>query len=185
MCFGSCGSWALEHRLSACGTQAQLFRSIWNLLGPGIEPFLATPRPLLQGSCLENPMDRGAWQATVFRVAESELTETTYHACTFTFFAPLVSPARYLSISSDFYKNQHLFHWFFSTAFLFSISLIYALISIISFLLLDLDLHFFPFPSFLNWKFRLFLLNTSLISSSCYKFPSKHYFCCIWQILIT
>ena len=26
---------------------------------------------LLQYSCLENPMDRGAWQATVHRVAKS------------------------------------------------------------------------------------------------------------------
>ena len=26
----------------------------------------------LQYSCLENPMDRGAWQATVHRVAKSE-----------------------------------------------------------------------------------------------------------------
>ena len=26
---------------------------------------------LLQYSCLENPMDRGAWQATVHRVAQS------------------------------------------------------------------------------------------------------------------
>ena len=25
----------------------------------------------LQCSCLENPMDRGAWQATVYRVAKS------------------------------------------------------------------------------------------------------------------
>ena len=29
-------------------------------------------------SCLENPMDRGAWQATVRRVAESDRTE---HVC--------------------------------------------------------------------------------------------------------
>ena len=29
----------------------------------------------LQYSCLENPMDRGAWQATVHRVAESDMTE--------------------------------------------------------------------------------------------------------------
>ena len=29
---------------------------------------------LLQ-SCLENPRDRGAWQATVFRVAESDPAE--------------------------------------------------------------------------------------------------------------
>ena len=29
----------------------------------------------LQHSCQENPMDRGAWQATVHRVAESDMTE--------------------------------------------------------------------------------------------------------------
>ena len=28
-------------------------------------------------SCLENPMDRGAWRATVYRVAESDRTEST------------------------------------------------------------------------------------------------------------
>ena len=33
----------------------------------------------LQYSCLENPMDRGAWQATVHRVAESDTTEATEH----------------------------------------------------------------------------------------------------------
>ena len=31
----------------------------------------------LQYSCLENPMDRGAWQATVHRVTESDTTEAT------------------------------------------------------------------------------------------------------------
>ena len=31
----------------------------------------------LQYSCLENPMDRGAWQDTVHRVAESDMTEAT------------------------------------------------------------------------------------------------------------
>ena len=32
----------------------------------------------LQYSCLENPMDRGAWQATVHRVCtESDMTEAT------------------------------------------------------------------------------------------------------------
>ena len=32
----------------------------------------------LQYSCLENPMDRGAWQAMVHRVTESDLTEHTH-----------------------------------------------------------------------------------------------------------
>ena len=31
----------------------------------------------LQSSCLENPMDRGAWQATVHRVIKSQTTEVT------------------------------------------------------------------------------------------------------------
>ena len=28
--------------------------------------------------CLENPMDRGAWRATVHRAAESDMTEHNY-----------------------------------------------------------------------------------------------------------
>ena len=31
----------------------------------------------LQYSCLENPMDRGAWWAMVFKVAKSDTTEAT------------------------------------------------------------------------------------------------------------
>ena len=31
----------------------------------------------LQYSCLENPMDRGAWRATIHRIAESDMTEVT------------------------------------------------------------------------------------------------------------
>ena len=33
----SCGSWALERRLSSCGTQAQSLHSMWDLPGPGLE----------------------------------------------------------------------------------------------------------------------------------------------------
>ena len=31
----------------------------------------------LQYSCLENPMDRGTWRATVLEVAKSDTTEVT------------------------------------------------------------------------------------------------------------
>ena len=33
----------------------------------------------LQYSCLENPMDSGAWRATVHWVSELDTTEGTYH----------------------------------------------------------------------------------------------------------
>ena len=35
----------------------------------------------LQYSCLENPMDRGAWWATVHSITQSDMTEVTEHAC--------------------------------------------------------------------------------------------------------
>ena len=31
----------------------------------------------LQYSCLENPMDSGAWQAAIYRIAKSDMTEVT------------------------------------------------------------------------------------------------------------
>ena len=34
----SCGSQALERRLSSCGAQAQLLRGMWDLPGPGLYP---------------------------------------------------------------------------------------------------------------------------------------------------
>ena len=34
----SCDAQALEHRLSSCGTQAYLLRSMWDLPRPGLEP---------------------------------------------------------------------------------------------------------------------------------------------------
>ena len=36
--FSSCSSPALEHRLSSCGSQAQLFLGRWDIPGPGIKP---------------------------------------------------------------------------------------------------------------------------------------------------
>ena len=51
--FSSCGSEALEHRLSSCGAWAQLFCGMWDLPRPGLEPvspalaggFLTTETP--------------------------------------------------------------------------------------------------------------------------------------------
>ena len=34
----SCGSQALERRLSSCGARAHLLHGMWDLPGPGIEP---------------------------------------------------------------------------------------------------------------------------------------------------
>ena len=34
----SCGSWALEHRLSSCGARAQLLHGMWDLSVTGIKP---------------------------------------------------------------------------------------------------------------------------------------------------
>ena len=38
-----------------------------------------------QYSCLENPMDRGTWEAVAQRVRESDTTEATKHTRTFSF----------------------------------------------------------------------------------------------------
>ena len=47
---------------------------------PGSGRFLGGENSI-QHSCLENPMDRGVWPATVHGVAESDTTE---HPCTLT-----------------------------------------------------------------------------------------------------
>ena len=46
---------------------------------PGLErsPRERNGHPL-QYSCLKNPLDRGAWWATVYRVAESDMNEATW-----------------------------------------------------------------------------------------------------------
>ena len=54
-------------------------RDIGSVPGLGKSPGGGYGNPL-QYSCLENPMDRGDWQATVHRLAESDTTEVTLHA---------------------------------------------------------------------------------------------------------
>ena len=46
--FSSCNWWAPQHRLSSCGTQAELLCGMWDLPGLGIEPV----SPLLAGRFL-------------------------------------------------------------------------------------------------------------------------------------
>ena len=57
--FRSCGSRALEHRLSSCGARALLLRGMWELPGPGLEPL----SPALAGGFLTTvpPGKPGAW----------------------------------------------------------------------------------------------------------------------------
>ena len=49
-------------------------RDIGLISGSGRSPGVGHGNPL-QYSCLENPTDKGAWQATVHRVAESNVAE--------------------------------------------------------------------------------------------------------------
>ena len=54
----------------------------------------------LQYSCLENPMDREAWLATVHRVAESDMTEVTWHAVSDKITPRLHSQVRHNKVTS-------------------------------------------------------------------------------------
>ena len=63
--------------------------------GSGRSPGKGHGNPL-QYSCLENPMDRGAWQDTVYRVPKSQTGLSDY---TFTFFLP---PPHHSSVKSLF-----------------------------------------------------------------------------------
>ena len=51
-------------------------REVGLIPGSGRSPAGGQGNPV-QDSCLENPMDRGAWRATVNRVTESDSTEVT------------------------------------------------------------------------------------------------------------
>ena len=54
-------------------------RDMGSIPGSGRSPGGGRGNPL-QYCCLENPMDRGPWWATVHRVTESDTTEATQHA---------------------------------------------------------------------------------------------------------
>ena len=50
-----------------------------------------------QYSCLENPMDRGAWRAMVHGVAESDMTEAT------------LAPTELLTVFNNYIETHSLF----------------------------------------------------------------------------
>ena len=52
---------------------------VGSLSGSGQSPGGGHGNPL-QYSCLENPMDRAAWQVMVHRVSELDMTEVTAHS---------------------------------------------------------------------------------------------------------
>ena len=66
-----------EVKASACNVG-----DLGSIPGLGRSPGEGNGNPL-QYSCLENPMDRGAWLAMVHGVAESDMTEGTKYAHTF------------------------------------------------------------------------------------------------------
>ena len=66
----------LRGKESACNAGDAGDRSL--IPGSGRSPEGRNGKPL-QYSCLRNPMDRGAWQATVHRVAKSQTQLSDYH----------------------------------------------------------------------------------------------------------
>ena len=60
-------------------------RNAGSIPGWGRSPEVGNGK-LFQDSCLENPMDRGTWWATVHVVAEMDMTQHTHTSHNFFFF---------------------------------------------------------------------------------------------------
>ena len=78
---------------------------IGSIPGLGRSPSEGIGNPL-QYSCLKNHLDKGAWWATVQSIAESDMTEVTYHALTVPKYE-LVFPPRHVFLNSvQLYGNE-------------------------------------------------------------------------------
>ena len=74
---GTSGKKKKKPRLANAGD----IRDVSSIPGSGKSPGGGHGNPI-QYSCLENPMDKGAWRATVHKVSKSDTTEATKHART-------------------------------------------------------------------------------------------------------
>ena len=72
----TCGS---DGKKSACNAG-----DLGSIPGSGKSPGKGHCNPL-QNSCLENPKDRGAWQATVHGVTKSQTQLSNFHSLTHTY----------------------------------------------------------------------------------------------------
>ena len=66
----------LSEKVKNLSANAGDTRDTSSISGLGRSPGVGNGNPL-QYFCLENPMDRGAWWATVHKVTESNTTEAT------------------------------------------------------------------------------------------------------------
>ena len=73
-------------------------RDTGSIPGSGTSPGGGHGNPF-QYSGLKNPMDRGAWWATVQSIAESDMTEVTHHVLTMPKYE-LVFPPRHVFLDS-------------------------------------------------------------------------------------
>ena len=65
----TCGSWALERRLSSCGAQAQPLHGTWDPPGPGIEPVSSASAG---GPSTNAPPGKSQMWAFIYRVNKQQ-----------------------------------------------------------------------------------------------------------------
>ena len=121
---------ASEVKASACNAG-----DLGSIPGSGISPGEGNGNPL-QCSCLENPMEGGAWWATVHGVAQSRTRLSDFtsfhfkHTLNVTVFRPNQTPHRFISFLSVFDSIGEVFHTLFF-CWVFSKLALYAFHSLI------------------------------------------------------